>query len=92
MVARSEEDAGVWDQGSNISLSRPPMRRDTVLLQPNGNLVLRFRSDNPGVWMFHCHIEWHLAQGLIMTLVEVSFIQFGCLIYLLTAIGSSYAV
>jgi iron transport multicopper oxidase len=46
------------------------MRRDTVLVHPNGNIVLRFRSDNPGVWLFHCHIEWHVASGLIATIIE----------------------
>lgn len=46
------------------------MRRDTILVRPNGHIVLRFRSDNPGVWLFHCHIEWHVASGLIATLVE----------------------
>ncbi|KAJ5103476.1 ferro-O2-oxidoreductase [Penicillium argentinense] len=25
---------------------------------------------NPGVWFFHCHIDWHLTQGLAMVLVE----------------------
>jgi hypothetical protein len=24
------------------------MRRDTILVRPNGHIVLRFRSDNPG--------------------------------------------
>lgn len=46
------------------------MRRDTVLVHPNGNIVLRFRSDNPGVWLFHCHIEWHVASGLVATIIE----------------------
>ena len=46
------------------------MRRDTILVNPNGNTVLRFRSDNPGVWLFHCHIEWHVASGLIATIIE----------------------
>jgi iron transport multicopper oxidase len=46
------------------------MRRDTVSVQPNGHAVLRFRSDNPGVWLFHCHIEWHVASGLIATFIE----------------------
>lgn len=46
------------------------MRRDTILVRPNGHLVLRFRSDNPGVWLFHCHIEWHVASGLIATIIE----------------------
>ena len=46
------------------------MRRDTFVLKPGGFIVLRFRADNPGVWLFHCHIEWHVDQGLIATMVE----------------------
>jgi iron transport multicopper oxidase len=46
------------------------MRRDTLMVRPNGNMVLRFRADNPGVWLFHCHIEWHVDSGLIATMVE----------------------
>jgi iron transport multicopper oxidase len=40
------------------------------MVHPNGNLVLRFKADNPGVWLFHCHIEWHVDSGLIATMVE----------------------
>ncbi|KAJ3323219.1 ferroxidase fet3 [Boothiomyces sp. JEL0866] len=32
--------------------------------------VLRFVADNPGVWNFHCHIDWHLIAGLGMTFIE----------------------
>jgi len=46
------------------------MRRDTFVLRPDGYIVLRFQADNPGVWLFHCHIEWHVDQGLIATMVE----------------------
>lgn len=46
------------------------MRRDTFVLRPDGYMVLRFRADNPGVWLFHCHIEWHIDQGLVATMVE----------------------
>jgi iron transport multicopper oxidase len=46
------------------------MRRDTFVLKPDGYIVLRFAADNPGVWLFHCHIEWHVDQGLIATMVE----------------------
>ncbi|KAJ8535033.1 hypothetical protein ON010_g13706 [Phytophthora cinnamomi] len=35
-----------------------------------GYLVLRFTADNPGVWIFHCHIDWHLDAGLAMVFVE----------------------
>ncbi|KAK9320654.1 multicopper oxidase-domain-containing protein [Lipomyces orientalis] len=52
------------------TINEYPMRRDTVYVRPNGYFVLRFLSNNPGVWFFHCHIEWHLQQGLALTLVE----------------------
>jgi iron transport multicopper oxidase len=26
------------------------MRRDTFMANPQGNFVVRFRADNPGVW------------------------------------------
>ncbi|CAI5703796.1 unnamed protein product [Peronospora effusa] len=35
-----------------------------------GYVVLRFNADNPGVWIFHCHIDFHLEAGLSMMLVE----------------------
>lgn len=25
---------------------------------------------NTGIWLFHCHIEWHVDSGLIATLIE----------------------
>lgn len=25
---------------------------------------------NPGIWLFHCHIEWHVDSGLIATMIE----------------------
>ena len=35
-----------------------------------GYLVYRFVADNPGVWAFHCHIDWHLSAGFFATFVE----------------------
>lgn len=71
-VWRSKEEAGPFAE-SNVTeadFSPTPMRRDTFVLPPQGNIVLRFRADNPGVWLFHCHIEWHVESGLIATMVE----------------------
>jgi iron transport multicopper oxidase len=58
VVERSEDDAGFYDPNNATSLSSTPMKRDTILVRPNGFAVLRFRADSPGVWLFHCHIEW----------------------------------
>jgi FtsP/CotA-like multicopper oxidase with cupredoxin domain len=42
--------------------------KDTVLIGPAERYDLEFVGDNPGVWMFHCHMEHHMANGM-MTLV-----------------------
>ncbi|KAI7896214.1 multicopper oxidase-domain-containing protein [Mucor mucedo] len=47
-----------------------PARRDTIQVPEESFVLLRFRADNPGVWFFHCHIEWHLESGLAATFVE----------------------
>ncbi|CCH60741.1 hypothetical protein TBLA_0D02370 [Henningerozyma blattae CBS 6284] len=47
-----------------------PIVRDTAIVEPNGHLVIRFKADNPGVWIFHCHVNWHLDQGLAAVFVE----------------------
>lgn len=67
---RSESDAGFFDATADNQFPATPMRRDTFTVHPNGNIVLRFKADNPGVWLFHCHIEWHVDSGLIATMVE----------------------
>ncbi|KKY27165.1 putative ferrooxidoreductase [Diplodia seriata] len=72
IITRSPENAGHYAPNTTTTASFPrtPARRDTVLVYPSSNFVLRFRADNPGVWLFHCHIEWHMASGLAATLVE----------------------
>ncbi|KAL4068587.1 Ferroxidase [Scleroderma yunnanense] len=47
-----------------------PMRRDTVVIPGGGSVTLRVVADNPGAWLFHCHIEWHLEAGLAIQLIE----------------------
>ncbi|KAK1266785.1 hypothetical protein QJS04_geneDACA000733 [Acorus gramineus] len=41
-----------------------PIMKNTVPLHPHGWTALRFRADNPGTWMFHCHIESHFFMGM----------------------------
>ncbi|KAK4210541.1 laccase-2 [Rhypophila decipiens] len=47
-----------------------PIRRDTTVLPGFGWLVIAFQVDNPGVWLFHCHIAWHASQGLSVQFLE----------------------
>jgi plastocyanin len=45
------------------------LTKDTVLVAPGERYDIVFEANNPGVWMVHCHIENHAANGM-MTLIE----------------------
>ena len=40
-------------------------RADTVLLNTKERIRLAFVADNPGDWMFHCHILEHQETGMM---------------------------
>ncbi|KAI1330870.1 multicopper oxidase [Xylariaceae sp. FL0255] len=52
-----------------------PVRRDVTILPALGYIVLAFLTDNPGNWLFHCHIAWHVSGGLAVDFVEQPGIQ-----------------
>lgn len=58
-----------------LSLDGEPLHAphwvDSPLLMPRQTMVLAFVADNPGDWLFHCHVLEHHAAGL-GTLVRVS--------------------
>jgi iron transport multicopper oxidase len=66
---RPEAGTGSFD-GDTGNFPLVPMRRDTVFVKPNSYIVLRFKADNPGVHLFHCHTEWHVGMGLSATIIE----------------------
>lgn len=39
--------------------------RDTVLMAPREKVEIALVADNPGDWMFHCHILEHMAAGMM---------------------------
>jgi len=47
-----------------------PTRRDVTLLPAWGWLVVAFITNNPGAWLMHCHIAWHVSQGLSVQFLE----------------------
>lgn len=48
-----------------------PHYADTVVLQDHEQIRIAFVADNPGAWMFHCHVIEHMAQGLAGMLAVV---------------------
>lgn len=61
---------GVWDGDRDKLKFSNPSRRDTATLPAGGYLILGFPADNPGLWLMHCHIPWHVGQGLSMQFLE----------------------
>jgi iron transport multicopper oxidase len=59
-----------FDPSNHTAFPPVPARRDTFVLPPLGYYVIRFVASNPGVWVFHCHIDWHLSAGLATTFIE----------------------
>ena len=47
-----------------------PVRRDVEQIPGNGWAVVAFFTDNPGAWLLHCHIGWHVSQGFGMQFLE----------------------
>jgi FtsP/CotA-like multicopper oxidase with cupredoxin domain len=45
--------------------------RDTVLIPPRERAEVAFVADNPGDWMFHCHILDHQESGM-MSIIRVA--------------------
>ena len=44
------------------------LTKDTLLIGPAERYDLAIAGNNPGVWMVHCHIEHHMANGMMTTL------------------------
>ncbi|XXH01375.1 hypothetical protein Hte_007735 [Hypoxylon texense] len=64
------QGTGSYDADTTTLNTVNPPRRDTALLPPSGHLVIAFETDNPGVWLMHCHIGWHTSQGFALQFVE----------------------
>ncbi|EFX02122.1 laccase [Grosmannia clavigera kw1407] len=66
----SDASPAAFDASSATLNGDNPMRRDVAMLPAKGWLLIAFRIDNPGVWLMHCHIAWHVSGGLGVTFLE----------------------
>jgi len=67
IISRGET---AYDPSKPIKEPRNPIRRDVAFVPGNGYLIIRFKADNPGIWICHCHIEWHMIAGMAVTFIE----------------------
>ena len=44
------------------------LTKDSVTIGPSERYDLEFVATNPGVWAFHCHMEHHMANGMMTTI------------------------
>ena len=51
---------------------RAPLK-DTLLIPAGGYAVVYFKTDNPGWWFLHCHIEVHQLEGMGVIINEGGF-------------------
>ncbi|KAI7009887.1 Laccase-3 [Hortaea werneckii] len=69
------QGTGLYNSNVKLNLENPP-RRDVAMMpwDPRqglgGHLVLAFYTDNPGVWLAHCHVGWHVAMGFALQIIE----------------------
>ncbi|WP_046726656.1 multicopper oxidase family protein [Streptomyces humi] len=49
-------------------ISSTGARKDTTIVLPHRKLVLDFDADNPGLWMLHCHNQYHSESGMMTVL------------------------
>ncbi|KAL4713687.1 hypothetical protein ACJJTC_004218 [Scirpophaga incertulas] len=61
------EEIKAFDEAGLLkrNLKNAPIK-DTVTVPDGGYTVIRFKADNPGYWLFHCHIEFHVEVGMAL--------------------------
>lgn len=72
-VVNKVSDLRTMDRKKNPPLrenQKNPVRRDTVAVPSGGSVTIRFRADNPGAWIMHCHMDWHLSAGMAMLMIQ----------------------
>ncbi|KAJ5191558.1 Multicopper oxidase type 2 [Penicillium cinerascens] len=55
-----------------FQLDNPQMRDTFVTIGPTGPtwMIVRYQVVNPGPFLFHCHIETHLSNGMAVALLD----------------------
>ena len=55
--------------GKTVKVGAGPAARrtDVVNLSPGVMLTADMKADNPGEWMYHCHVSDHISAGMLTT-------------------------
>jgi FtsP/CotA-like multicopper oxidase with cupredoxin domain len=58
------------DFHNSFSSNARPIR-DIITIPFGGWAHIRFITDNPGIWLYHCHNFWHMNMGLGALFIEL---------------------
>jgi len=50
------------------AIAGSPVHIDSLLVGPHETWDVAFAADNPGIWMFHCHVLLHAGMGMMTTI------------------------
>jgi iron transport multicopper oxidase len=73
LLALGQSDEGFYNESTRHLIVYNTVNasyRDTYTINPNSYFVFRFKANNPGVWMMHCHNDWHVQLGMSMVFIE----------------------
>ncbi|XP_075220852.1 uncharacterized protein LOC142324090 isoform X2 [Lycorma delicatula] len=60
-IVRNLDKAGlIWRNLKNAP------SKDSVTVPDGGYTIVRFHATNPGYWLFHCHLEFHVEVGMAL--------------------------
>ena len=56
------------DNKLNYTHASNSLSKDVIQVPAGGYVILRTKLDNPGNFIFHCHIDFHLSIGMGLVL------------------------
>ncbi|XP_065894019.1 uncharacterized protein [Dysidea avara] len=60
-----------WKDNKSPNPQGNYVQKDTVIVPFGGYTAIRFVVDNPGWWLFHCHVEEHALHGMTALIKEL---------------------
>lgn len=69
LIIKKDTECGEFRREGRRCLPRNfdyPVFKDSVQIPTNGYVIIRTPLDNPGTWIVHCHINYHVEHGMAM--------------------------
>jgi iron transport multicopper oxidase len=70
ILKQGNTNDGYLNQSIHYNITTNTIYRDTFTVNPFSHIIIRFKANNPGIWMMHCHNDWHLQLGMALVFIE----------------------